>query len=549
MSKQEKSMIILLKNMQESLGKKDGIIKELLEKDELRNQQDELKNQQIKLLEQKIDYLTRQIFSKKSEKLPDGQLSLFADEENKEVEEIEEEQVEITYTRTKGGKKRPPANLPRVRVEHDLSEEEKICSCGCKKKIIGEIITEQYDVIPAKFQVIEHVRFKYACTSKCGVAPRLAPLAPQMLPKHQVSPSFLATIAVQKFEDHLPLYRQVKIYSSRFGCDEFSTTLFSRWMISASQRVLVFMITLLNKILMQSDYIQADETTLQVLNEPLSDDDLKKIKNKDDITYSGKNKTPIRKPTSKSYIWVRATTTNNKIVLMDYSATRAMYNANEIFKGFTKGFLQTDGYPGYNDIAKQPDVEQLGCWTHVRRKFTDTIKNSKVDEKSKILANNILLKINKLYKIEKDIKNDPPDIILKIREEKSRPIIDDIKDYIDENMFTAIKLDGCIKTAFTYINNQFPKLLVYLKDGRLNIDNNVAENHVRPIAVGRKNWLFANSVDGAKALVNWYSIIETAKMNKLDPYKYLTHILTQIPIYRHVEKPLDDLLPWNVKLD
>jgi len=527
MNKQEVSRQILSQNTQESLDKKDEIIKELLK-------QNELKNQQIKLLEQKVDYLTRQIFSKKSEKLSNGQLSLFDDLENKEVEEIEEEEkIEITYTRAKGGKKRPPANLPRVRVEHDIPEEEKICSCGCQKKIIGEIITEQYDVIPAKFQVIENVRFKYACSGKCGVAPKLAPLSPQMLPKHQVSPSFLATIAVQKFEDHLPLYRQVKIYKSRFGCEEFSTTLFSRWMISTSQRVLIYMIALLNEILMQSDYIQADETTLQVLNEPLNDEDLKKIKNKDDIVYRGKDKTPIRKPTSKSYIWVRGTTTNNKIVLMDYSATRAMYNANEIFKGFTKGYLQTDGYAGYNDIANQPNVEQAGCWAHVRRKFTDTTKNSKVDNKSKVLANNILLKIRKLYEIEKDIKEDPPDIKLKVREEKSRPIINEIKEYIDDNMFLAIKLDGYIKTAFTYINNQFPKLFVYLKDGRLNIDNNVAENHVRPIAVGRKNWLFANSTDGAKALVNWYSIIETAKMNNLDPYKYLTHILTQIPIYTH----------------
>ena len=116
-------------------------------------------------------------------------------------------------------------------------------------------------------------------------------------------------------------------------------------------------------------------------------------------------------------------------------------------------------------------------------------------------------------------------------------------------MLKAIKLDGAIKIAFTYINNQFPKLIVYLKDGRLNIDNNIAENHVRPIAVGRKNWLFANSTDGAKALVNWYSIIETAKMNNLDPYKYLKYILTQIPIYKYENKSLDNLLPWNVKLD
>ena len=516
MSKQEQSMIILLENMQKSLDEKDKII-------ERQAAQIEKLNQHIKLQDQKIDYLTRQLFSKKSEKLPDGQLSLFADLEDKEVEPIKEEEIEVTYTRAKGGKKRPPAHLPRVRVEHDISDEEKICSCGCQKQVIGEIISEQYDVIPAKFQVIENVRFKYACPNKC-FAPKLSALKPQMLPKHQVTPSFLATIIVDKFENHLPLYRQVKTYSSRFDI-EFTTTTFSNWIINAHKLVLTPMINLLNNKLLQSDYIQADETTLQVLKE----------ENKD--------------AKQKSYIWVRGTATNHKIVLMDYSPTRAKSNANNIFKGFEKGYLQTDGYAGYNDIANKPNVEQLGCWAHVRRKFTDTVKNSKVDNKSKTLASNILLKIKKLYKIEKDIKDDPPDTKKKIREEKSRPIVYDIKDYIDEYIDTAIALDGYIKKAFVYINNQFPKLTIYLKDGRLNIDNNIAENHVRPMAVGRKNWLFAKSTDGAKALVAWYSIVETAKMNKLDPYKYLTYILTQIPIYRDKNKSLKNLLPWNVNLD
>ena len=468
MSKQEISVQILLENMQKSLDKKDEIIAELIT-------QNKLLKSQIKLQDQRIDYLVRQQFLSKSEKLPDGQLSFFADLTNKEVEEEKSEEVEITYVRAKGGKKRPPEHLPRIRVEHDIPDEEKICSCGCQKKIIKEIITEQYDVVPATFQVIQNVRFVYACSSKCGVGPKTTPLAPQMLPKCQVTPSFLATIATQKFEDHLPLYRQVKIYSSRFGI-EFTTTTFSDWMIKGYKLVLIYMINLLNQILLESDYIQADETTLQVLNEE------------------------GRKAKQKSYIWVRGTTVNQKIVLMDYSATRAKTNANTIFKGFNKGYLQTDGYAGYNDIANKPDIEQLGCWAHIRRKFTDTLKNSKVDDKSKTLASNMILKIRKLYKIEKEIKNDPPKKKKEIREEKSRPIIDDIRKYIDEYIDTAIALDGYIKKAFVYINNQFPKLIVYLKDGRLNIDNNVAENHVRPIAVGRKNWLFANSVDGAKSL-------------------------------------------------
>jgi len=379
----------------------------------------------IKFLEQKVDYLLRQQFDKKTEKFQDNQPSLFDDLENKEIIEEKQEKIKVEYTRAKGGKRRPPEHLPRIRVEHDIPDEEKICNCGCQKKAIKEVITEQYDVIPATFQVIQNVRFVYACPNKCGVGPKTTPLTPQMLPKHQVTPSFLATIATQKFEDHLPLYRQVKIYNSRFNMD-FTTTTFSNWMIKGYSLVIIYMINLLDEILLKSDYIQADETTLQVLNEE------------------------GREAKQKSYIWVRATTQNHKIVLMNYSATRAKANANKIFKGF-EGFLQTDGYAGYNDIAKADKVEQLGCWAHIRRKFVDTVKNSKVDDKSKALASNMILKIRKLYKIEKEIKDDPPDIKQKIREEKSKPIIDDIREYIDENIFLAIKLDGYIKTAFVYI--------------------------------------------------------------------------------------------------
>ena len=194
MSKQEKSTILLLENMQKALDKSNKIIEEQAAQIKFLKEQNELQAQ-------RIDYLVRQQFLSKSEKLPDGQLSLFADLENIEIEDEKEEEIEIKYVRKKGGKKRPPEYLPRVRVEHDISEEDKICPCGCKKKVIKEIITEQYDVIPPTFQVIQNVRFVYACSNKCGVGPKTTPLAPQMLPKCQVTPSFLATIATQKFEE------------------------------------------------------------------------------------------------------------------------------------------------------------------------------------------------------------------------------------------------------------------------------------------------------------------------------------------------------------
>jgi transposase len=477
----------------------------------------------IKLLEEKIDFLVRQKFTSSSEKFPDNHPSLF-DEESVQIESVNDTEIEEikVVRKKKGGRTTPPASLPHVRVEHDLQENEKVCSCGCDMKRIKEIVSHQYDVIPAKFQVIKNVRFVYACSCGCGSKVKTSKLTAQVLPRHQVTPSFLATIAVQKFEDSLPLERQAKIYKQRFGVS-FTSSTFSNWIIKASKLRLEPLIGRLNEIQMQSDYIHADETTLQVLKEE------------------------DKKPQSKSYIWLKVSNDIHPIVLMHYSSNRAASTALTLFNGFT-GYLQTDGYPGYNSVANKENVKQLGCWAHARRKFADIIKSTVSDQQSKQLSKEAVNYIAQLYKVEKEIKNDPPDLKKQIREEKSKPIIRHIYNWIDENFFTAQKLGGAIAKAFVYLNNQFEKLSIYLEDGKLSIDNNKAENHIRPIALGRKNWLFSTSTQGAHALSNWYSIIETAKANNIDPYKYLCYILKELPIYQVQNKDIDQLLPWNVSL-
>jgi len=482
------------------------------------------KDKTIADLQQKLDYMIRQKFASSSEKFQSNQPSLFAEDSTDIAKEKDSDIEEITYSRKKrGNKKTPPESLPRVRVEHDISEEEKICSCGCSLKRIKEISSEQYDIIPVKFRVIENVRFLYTCSCECGAKPITSPLTPQVLPKCQVTASFLATIAVEKFEDAMPLDRQVKKYKNRFGVD-FTTTTFSNWMIRASLLRLQPLIDRLSTIQMNSSYIQADETTLQVLNE--------------------KNKTAKQ----KSYIWLKASIDKYPIVLMYYSSNRNEKTAEYLFDGFT-GYMQTDGYAGYNIVANREGVTQLGCWAHARRKFADILKSSVSDTTSKRYAKELVDMVAKLYKIEKDIKDDPPDKKKQIREEKSVLIISDIKEWCDEHFLHAHAIGGSIARAFTYLKNQLPKLSIYVEDGRLNIDNNIAENHVRPIAIGRKNWLFATSTKGATALCNWYSIIETAKANGLDAYAYLNYVLTQLPIYEKEGKDIDDLLPWNVELD
>lgn len=498
------------KSTEELLIYKDQIIKQ--------------KDQFIMHLQAKIDFLSRQRFSSTSEKFP-NQPSLFEGDQISIESEIQndtqdEEVLKPTNKKKRKGRKRPPESLPHIRVEHDFTEDEKLCSCGCGMKRIKEIKTQQYDVIPASFRVIENIRFVYACESNCGEKLKTSPLTPQVLPKTQVTPSFLATIAVQKFEDSLPLDRQANIYKKRFGI-EFTTTTLSNWIIKASQLRLQPIIDKLSSIQMDSGYIHADETTLQVLRE--------------------KNK----KAQSKSYIWLRVSHNENPIVLMNYSSTRGAVTAKKLFKDF-KGYLQTDGYPGYNGVASQEGITQLGCWAHARRKFADILKY-KYDESSKKLASKAIEHIAKLYKIEKEIKNKPPNEKYEIRQKESAPIIYEIEQWIQTQEVTSIYSECKIYAAFKYLQNQLPKLSIYLEDGKLNIDNNPAENHVRPIAIGRKNWLFATSVKGAHALTNWYSIIETAKANNIVPFKYLEYLLTQIPIYQAEQKDIEELLPWNVK--
>ena len=480
------------------------------------------KDKTIADLQQKLDYMIRQKFAASSEKFPINQPSLFQDTSDAEIQEDTQDE-KISYTRKKrGNKKLPPESLPHIRVEHDIKDEDKICSCGCELKRIKEISLKQYDIIPAKFRVIDNIRFTYVCSCNCGASPVTSPLTPQVLPRHQVTPSFLATIAVEKFEDAMPLERQVKKYRQRFGVD-FTTATFSSWMIKVSQLRLQPLIDKLSAIQINSGYIHADETTLQVLNE--------------------KNK----KAKQKSYIWLKASREKYPIVLMHYSSNRNEKTAEQLFNGFT-GYIQTDGYAGYNIVANREGVTQLGCWAHARRKFADIIKSGVSDIKSKTLAKELVAQVAKLYKIEKEIKDDPPDKKKQIREEKSVLILKEIEEWCDEHFLNAHAIGGSIARAFTYLKNQFPKLSIYVEDGRLNIDNNIAENHVRPIAIGRKNWLFATSTKGATALCNWYGIIETAKANNIDAYTYLQHVLTQLPIYEAEKKDIDELLPWNVEL-
>jgi len=477
----------------------------------------------IRYLEEKIDYLIRQKYGVKSEKLTSNQPSLFDEPTQEEyvAQEDDPQEIVIPVHKRKGKSRSLPDHLPHIRIEHDIDDKDKICSCGCAMRYFKEIISHQYDVEPAQFRIIDNVRFAYTCPKGCGAKPITAPRFNAVLPKAQVTPSLLATIGVQKFEDGLPLVRQAKIYKQRFNV-QFSDTTLSNWMIGASKLRLSPLVALMDTYMKQSSYIQADETTFQVLNEEK------------------------KKATAKSYLWIRVNKDETKkMVLLHYSSNRASSTVTTLLDGFN-GYLQTDGYAGYNIKAKEAGVTHLGYWAHGRRRFADILKSTISDKQSQSLSKEIIALIAKLYKIEKEIKEDPLEIKQQTREDKSKPIIDEIECWLEHNLALANQTGGAIKTAFNYLYRQFPKLCVYLENGKLNIDNNQAENHIRPIAVGRKNWLFATSTKGATALANWYSIIESAKINKLDPFTYLKHIFTELPLYEKENRSLEPLLPWNI---
>ena len=275
---------------------------------------------EIWLLKEKIDYLLRKRFTASSERFDDRQGSLFEDlpipMDAVNEAEAEPKTESIPQARKKGGRRRPPAHLPRVRIEHERPEDQRHCACGADLVPIGEEISEQYDVIPPVFQVLQPVRIKYACPC-CDQGLKTAPVPLAPLPKHQVSPGMLAWIGAGKFVDGRPLYRQAAILEQRFGVP-FNRTTLADWMIKAHEGRLKPLITALRPYFLSGDSIQADETTLKVLEEE------------------------GRQPGQKSSIWLRATASGVPVVLMDDYPSRGGAVADILLAGF-KGYLQTDG--------------------------------------------------------------------------------------------------------------------------------------------------------------------------------------------------------------
>jgi transposase len=481
------------------------------------NLQQELKNERLKnayLLEQ-FRLAKQQRFSPSSEKNI-YQLDLF-DEAGIESEPIEskEDTIDIkSHQRKKRPIRKPlPADLPREKILHDIPEEEKVCACGTALSCIGEEVTEQLKFIPAKLSVVQHIRPKYAC-KPCQENVRIAPMPILLLPKSNATPELIAHTIVAKYADAIPLYRQSKIWD-RVEIDLPRSTLCS-WLIQTAS-LCEPLVEIARKNMLEGNYIQADESPIQVLKEP------------------------GRKDTSKSYLWVYRGDNN---VIFDYQQTRGGYHAQEFLQDF-KGYLQTDAYSGYYFTEKINDMVHLGCMAHARRPFAQLAKLAKKEG----LAVQALAYFTALYDIEAYARDNhlTHDERYQLRNEKASPILEKFKVWLLQHI-TKVPKQHQLGKAIYYVINHWEKLINYLKNGQLEIDNNKIENLIRPLALGRKNYLFMGSPEGAKAGAIFYSLIATCTANKIEPYQYFCTMLHQIHLCKN-ESDYQNLLPQLIALN
>ncbi|HJN51894.1 MAG: IS66 family transposase [Pseudomonadales bacterium] len=476
---------------------------------------------ELRYLQEQLNLALYRRFGNRSEKNP-GQHELFD-----ESEELIEQESDTTasddasevidvasHQRKVRGRKPLPEHLPRIEVIHDLDEADKVCvTDGHALHKIGEEVSEQLEIVPAKFRVIRNIRIKYGCRA-CETGVKTAPLPAQLIPKSMATASLLSYIAISKYADALPLYRQEQMFK-RIGV-ELSRATLAFWMIQVG-KALGPIIALLEEALLEGSVIHMDETPVQVLKEP------------------------GRKAQSQSYMWVRmGGMTDHPIVLFNYDPSRGGQVPTRLLKEF-KGYLMTDGYAGYHAVTSH-DITGLGCWAHARRKFKEAEKiqgKSKGSGKVQMALN----EIQKIYAIERHIREKPPDERQQIREARAGPILDKMRDWLDQSL-DQVAPKTTLGKALKYLDSEWPRLIRYVGDGRLPIDNNACENAIRPFVVGRKNWLFSDSQAGAESSAAIYSLIETAKRAGHEPWHYLTHVLTELPTTEPDD--LHTLLPYNI---
>ena len=443
------------------------------------------------------------------------------------------ETVRITktvYQRKKRGRTPLSAKLARLDVVVDLGEEERSSvPAGYELVRIGEETSEQVHEIPQKYVVIKTIRPRYIVKPMRGSgqanldgSPRIlvAPVPARILPRSIATPSLLSSVLTGKFCDALPFYRQERMFR-RFGL-EISRQDMANWTIAVAAKLSGYM-ELLKAELLRSPALHCDETYFQVMDED------------------------ERANPTKSYMWVMTGGTGRRcVVLYRYHASREGDFISSFLSSYN-GFLQTDGYAGYNAIGEKPGIVHVACWAHARRKFVEAWEASF----RKGSAGEAIKQIGLLYHHEKELRTQyfgegnsgDADAFVAERRKLVVPILDELRVWLDDKSY-EVPPKSALGTAIAYTLDLWPRLVRYLDSADLTPDNNEAERAIRPFTVGRKNWVLSGGPRGARASADLYSLIETFKLNALEPYYALRHILTRLPVTPADQ--LGTLLPWNI---
>ena len=515
-------------------------IKELQHTYERQTQAFEQIQIEYQILKERYDLLIYKRFARSAEQLLEDkkQPLLFTTEEVKNEAPSKHEREAFSevksFTRKKGGRKAIDPNIPREERSIDIAEEDKICACGEKLLKIGEETSEKLYIEPPRIYVVKTIRPKYACRSCEGTGDedkptvRIAAVEPSIIPRGIASASLLSTIMTQKFEDHLPYFRQETQFQ-RIGVT-ISRQDMSNWQQQVYNKVQPIF-DVLTETVRSGPVIQMDETTVQVIGEEGRDDTL------------------------KSHMWLaRGGPPGRPVILYTYHPTRKASHAKELLSGYS-GYLQTDGYRGYDCALKDnTGILHVGCFAHARRKFFEAAKVSAQAETAK----EGIQYIKRLYVIEDELrkkhaeKEEDDEIVTAEKLEAFRterftlakPVLDEFKAWLD-TVVDKVPPSMLLGQAIAYALGQWDKLRRYLESPYLTPDNNACENAIRPFVVGRKNWIFCQSPDGAESSCGMYSLIQTAKHNGVNTFHYLKALFEKAPF---ASSPGDwqKLLPWNI---
>jgi len=474
-------------------------------------------------LEQRVEQLLRRLYGPRAERVDPGQLVLFGEQVTAapETGEASEEEAAAPQAaaRRSHGRKPLPHDLPRKRIVHDVPAEEKVCpECGRDKKCIGEEVSEQIEYVPASVFILEHVRPKYACAC-CQEHVTVAEKPAKVIEKGLPGPGLVAHVLTSKYCDHLPLYRQ-EFMLARHGV-ELSRKTLCGWVLKSAEK-LEPLIEAMKREVLASHVIHTDDTPVRVQGDGK------------DGPFTGR-------------FWVYVGDETHPYTVYHYTPSRKRDGPAGFLEGY-RGYLQADAFGGYDGIYASGGVVEVACWAHARRKFYEA-RSTDPNRAHRVLA-----WIRQLYDVEKDAKKLDAGQRRAMRQEHSKPLFEGVEDtkgfktWLDEQQSLVLPKSP-IGEAIAYALHNWTALTRYLDDGILAIDNNAAEQALRGIAIGRKNWLFLGSDRGGRAAAVHYSLIQSAKRHRLDPFAYLRDVLLRITTAPFAD--LRELFPdrWRTALE